>query len=62
MRLSLWLCLSCLASQAYGVCGQAVLGRMIDPKTIMPEIELDLWTLTTLVNLETRGYVHGGAN
>jgi len=44
----------------FRVCGQAVLGRKIDPKTIMPEIELDLWALTTIVNLQTRGYVHIG--
>jgi len=44
----------------FRVCGQAVLGRKIDPKTIQPEIELDLWALTTLVNLELRGYVHIG--
>ena len=42
------------------VCGQAVLGRKIDPATIQPEIELDLWALTTLTNLELRGYVHVG--
>jgi intracellular sulfur oxidation DsrE/DsrF family protein len=39
------------------VCGQAVLGKKIDPKTIQPEIELDLWALTTLTNLQLRGYV-----
>ena len=40
------------------VCGQAVLATHIDPKTIQPEIELDLWALTTMVDLETEGYVH----
>src|SRR5665213_23485 len=44
----------------FRVCGQAVLGRKIDPKTIMPEIELDLWALTTIVDLQLRGYVHIG--
>ena len=44
----------------FRVCGQAVLAKKIDPKTIQPEIELDLWALTTLVNLELRGYVHVG--
>lgn len=48
------------AGVEFHVCGQAVLGRKIDPKTIQPEIELDLWALTTLVNLEMRGYVHIG--
>jgi intracellular sulfur oxidation DsrE/DsrF family protein len=46
----------------FRVCGQAVLANKIDPKTIQPEIELDLWALTTLVNLEMRGYVRVGAN
>lgn len=44
----------------FRVCGQAVLANNIDPKTIMPEIELDLWALTTLVDLQLRGYVHVG--
>jgi intracellular sulfur oxidation DsrE/DsrF family protein len=42
------------------VCGQSVLGKKIDPKTIQPEIELDLWALVTMTNLELRGYVHVG--
>jgi intracellular sulfur oxidation DsrE/DsrF family protein len=46
----------------FRVCGQAVLANKIDPKTIQPEIQLDLWALTTLVNLELRGYVHVGGN
>jgi len=41
----------------FRVCGQAVLGMKIDPKTIQPEIQLDLWALTTLVDLEQQGYV-----
>lgn len=48
------------AGVAFHVCGQAVLGNHIDPKTIQPEIELDLWALTTMVNLETQGYIHFG--
>jgi intracellular sulfur oxidation DsrE/DsrF family protein len=46
----------------FRVCGQSVLANHIDPKTIQPEIELDLWALTTLVNLEMRGYARVGAN
>lgn len=46
----------------FRVCGQAVLANKIDRKTILPEIDLDLWALTTLVNLELRGYVHVGGN
>lgn len=41
----------------FRVCGQAVLGRKIDPKDIMPEIELDLWALTTIIALQQQGYV-----
>ena len=44
----------------FRVCGQSVLAHKIDPKTIMPEIELDEWALTTIINLELRGYVHVG--
>jgi intracellular sulfur oxidation DsrE/DsrF family protein len=46
----------------FRVCGQSVLANKIDPKTIQPEIELDLWALTTIVNLELRGYVKVGGN
>jgi intracellular sulfur oxidation DsrE/DsrF family protein len=41
----------------FRVCGQAVLGRKIDPKDIQPEIQLDLWALTTLIALQQQGYV-----
>lgn len=41
----------------FRVCGQAVLGRKIDPKDITPEIELDLWALTTIIALQEQGYV-----
>jgi intracellular sulfur oxidation DsrE/DsrF family protein len=46
----------------FRVCGQAVLARKIDPETIQPEVELDLWALTTITNLELRGYAHIGGN
>ena len=44
----------------FRVCGQAVLGMKIDPKTIQPEIELDLWAGITIPNLMMRGYQHLG--
>jgi len=44
----------------FRVCGQAVLGAKIDPKNIQPEIQLDLWALTTLVDFQLDGYVHVG--
>ncbi|HTW37629.1 MAG TPA: DsrE family protein [Steroidobacteraceae bacterium] len=39
------------------VCGQAVLSSNIEPRTILPQIEVTLWALTTFTNLELRGYV-----
>lgn len=48
------------AGVEFHVCGQAVLAMKIDPKDIQPEIQLDLWALTTIVNMELRGYVRIG--
>jgi intracellular sulfur oxidation DsrE/DsrF family protein len=48
------------AGVEFHVCGQAVLGRQIEPETIMPEIELDLWALTTFIELQLDGYVRIG--
>ncbi len=42
----------------FRVCGQAVLGNHIDPKTILPEIQLDLWAGMTIPNMMMRGYQH----
>lgn len=41
----------------FHVCGQVVTGREIDPATILPEIQLDLRALTTLIDLQSQGYV-----
>lgn len=41
----------------FRVCGQAALGRKIDPKEITPEVQLDLWALTTIIALQQQGYV-----
>lgn len=40
----------------FRVCGQAVLGRKIEPKTIAPEVQLDLWAMTTIANFLAKGY------
>jgi len=42
------------------VCGQGVLARKIDPKDVNPDIQIDLWAMTTLVNLQLKGYVRVG--
>lgn len=39
------------------VCGQATLGRKIDAKDILPEVQRDLWALTTLIALQQQGYI-----
>lgn len=44
----------------FRVCGQGVLAHKLDPKTILPEIQIDLWAMTTLLNLQLDGYVHVG--
>jgi intracellular sulfur oxidation DsrE/DsrF family protein len=48
------------AGVKFHVCGQAVLGRDIDPDDILDEIELDLWALTTLIEFGRQGYVQIG--
>jgi intracellular sulfur oxidation DsrE/DsrF family protein len=42
------------------VCGQGLIGRKIDPKQVNPDVQIDLWALTTLVNLQLKGYVRVG--
>jgi intracellular sulfur oxidation DsrE/DsrF family protein len=44
----------------FRVCGQALLGKKIDPKMVLPEIQVDLWAMTTMVNLQMRGYARVG--
>ncbi|MDA0994832.1 MAG: DsrE family protein [Proteobacteria bacterium] len=42
------------------VCGQGALARNIAPEDILPEIQLDLWALTTLIDFGQHGYVRIG--
>ena len=42
------------------VCGQGLLGRKIDQSQVLPDIQVDLWALTTMVNLQMRGYARIG--
>lgn len=41
----------------FRVCGQGVLSRKIDMASILPEIQIDQWALTTITTLQLRGYV-----
>jgi intracellular sulfur oxidation DsrE/DsrF family protein len=40
----------------FRVCGQGVLAQKIDAATILPDVQVDQWALTTLTNLQLRGY------
>ncbi len=44
------------AGVEFHACGQGVLANKVDPKTILPEINVDLWALVSIVNFEMRGY------
>ncbi len=47
----------------FRVCGQSMLANKIDAKSVLPEVEEDLWAMTTMLNLQLHGYVHvGGGN
>ena len=49
------------AGVSFHVCGQGVLARELDPENdILPEIQVDFWALTTLVELQRQGYVKIG--
>jgi len=32
----------------------------VDPKDVLPDVQVDLWAMTTMVNLQLRGYVRVG--
>jgi len=42
------------------VCGQGLIGRKIDSSQVNPDVQIDLWAMTTLVNLQLKGYVRVG--
>ncbi len=42
------------------VCGQGLIGRKIDMKQVNADVQIDLWAMTTLVNLQLKGYVRVG--
>jgi intracellular sulfur oxidation DsrE/DsrF family protein len=48
------------AGVEFRACGQAVLAREIDPKDVNPDIQIDLWALTSFMNLQMKGYVRAG--
>ena len=44
----------------FRVCGQSLLASKTDPKDVLREIEIDLWAMVAMVNLQLEGYVHIG--
>ena len=42
------------------VCGQGLIARKIDAKQVNPDVQIDLWAMTSLVNLQLKGYVRVG--
>lgn len=41
-------------------CGQGLIARKIEANQVNPDIQTDLWALTSLVNLQLKGYVRVG--
>ena len=42
------------------VCGQGLLGKKLEPSQVLPGVQVDLWAMTTMVNLQLRAYVRIG--
>ncbi|HEY2646534.1 MAG TPA: hypothetical protein VGI34_06155, partial [Candidatus Acidoferrales bacterium] len=41
----------------FRVCGQGVIGGKIDMSSIMPEVQVDQWAMTTITTLQLRGFI-----
>ena len=48
------------AGVAFHVCGQGATAQKIAPEDILDEVQLDLWALTTIIDLGMQGYVKIG--
>ena len=48
------------AGVKFHICGQGVLAREIDQDDLLPQIQVDYWALTTLIELGRQGYVQIG--
>jgi hypothetical protein len=42
------------------VCGQRLLGKKLEPSQVPPGVQADVWAMTTMINLQLRGYVRIG--
>ena len=48
------------AGVEFRACGQALGGRKIDAKEVNPDIQIDLWAMTSMMNLQMKGFVRVG--
>ena len=48
------------AGVEFRACGQAVAGREIDPADVNSDIQIDLWAMTSFMNLQMKGFVRTG--
>lgn len=46
----------------FRVCGQELVARKMDPKSVLPEVQIDLWALTSITNLQLEGYIRVSGN
>jgi intracellular sulfur oxidation DsrE/DsrF family protein len=49
-----------MAGVEFRACGQALGARKIDAKDVNPDIQVDLWAMTSMMNLQMKGYVRVG--
>jgi len=49
-----------MAGVEFRACGQALAGRKIDAKDVNPDIQIDLWAMTSMMNLQMKGFVRVG--
>jgi hypothetical protein len=46
------------AGVQFRVCGQSLLARHLTAAQLLPGVQMDLWALSTLANLQLHGYAH----
>ena len=49
------------AGVEFRACGQGLLARKIDASQMNPDIQVDLWAMTSILNLQMRGYARFGS-
>lgn len=42
------------------VCGQGLIAQKIESTQVNPDVQIDLWAMTTIVNLQMKGYARVG--